>query len=217
MHNRGLLDKYMGDAVMAVFGAPKHYPEHALMACRTALNMMSRLKELNAQWADMGRPPLNIGVGVNTGHMVAGNMGSQDRFDYTVMGDHVNLGSRLEGLNKVYGTNIIISEFTLAAVGEEYHVRSLDMVRVKGKDSAVKIFELLGPAGEPCPLEYLEQYEKGMTAYRKGDFSRAQEIFSDIQRTTPSDTVVALYLERLKHLQTDPPTSWDGVYTFTTK
>lgn len=217
MHNRGLLDKYMGDAVMAVYGAPKHYPEHAEMACRTALEMMARLKELNEIWEPAGWPCLDIGVGINTGSMVAGNMGSQNRFDYTVMGDHVNLGSRLEGLNKVYGTNVIVSEFTRRSIQDKYRIRSLDLVKVKGKDQPVEIFELLAPADSPCPLGYVDRYEEGVADYRKGEFQKAQSIFREIGNEHPGDTVVRLYLERLDHLLANPPESWDGVFTFTTK
>ena len=127
----GLLDKYIGDAIMAVFGAPLDQPDHALRACRTALEMMSELKRLREKWAAEGRPDVNIGVGVNTGDMVVGNMGSEMRFDYTVMGDSVNLASRLEGTNKEYRTNIIISEFTYESIRNELFCRELDAVRVK--------------------------------------------------------------------------------------
>jgi len=139
----GLLDKYMGDAIMAVYGAPLPQPDHAIRACLTALDMIAELKQLQKKWEAEGRPVLNIGVGINSGEMVVGNMGSQMRFDYTVMGDNVNLGSRLEGLNKEYGTNIIISEFTAAVVRDELLCRELDAVRVKGKQLPVKIYELI--------------------------------------------------------------------------
>ena len=225
MAKRGLLDKYIGDAVMAVFGAPRHYPEHATMACRVALEMIQRLHELNEDWKtqDWGEagppPPLEIGVGVNTGPMVAGNMGSRDRFDYTVMGDNVNLGSRLEGLNKAYGTHIIISQSTLDQVGDTFWVRCLDRVRVKGKVEPVAIYELVGERfeGTACPLGYLVEYEEARARYEKGDFIDADEAFARLQEGAPNDPVLALYRSRLGHLKTDPPETWDGVYTFTTK
>ena len=140
----GLLDKYMGDAIMAVYGAPLDQPDHALRACRTALKMRVVLERLQKKWTEEGRPVLNIGVGINSGDMVVGNMGSEMRFDYTVMGDSVNLGSRLEGINKEYGTGIVISEFTYERVKDTLLCRELDWVRVKGKKLPVKIYELLG-------------------------------------------------------------------------
>ena len=139
----GLLDKYMGDAVMAVFGAPLDQPDHALRACRTALGMMEELKKLQKKWAEEGKPVLDIGIGINSGDMVVGNMGSDMRFDYTVVGDMVNLGSRLEGTNKEYGTNIVISEYTYNDVKDVFFCRELDSVIVKGKKLPVKIYELL--------------------------------------------------------------------------
>ncbi len=140
----GTLDKYMGDAVMAFYGAPLDFSDHALKACHTALNMMRKLKKMQALWARQKMPKLDIGIGLNTGPMSVGNMGSKFFIDYTVMGDNVNLGSRLEGINKQYGTNIIISEYTYAHVKEEMICRQLDLVQVKGKNLPVKIYELLG-------------------------------------------------------------------------
>ncbi len=136
----GLLDKYMGDAIMAVFGAPLDQPDHARRACLTALAMMRELRRLQNKWEAEGRPVFDIGIGINSGEMVVGNMGSAMRFDYTVMGDMVNLGSRLEGANKEYGTNIIISEFTYNHVKDTICCREIDSVRVKGKNQACKNF-----------------------------------------------------------------------------
>ncbi len=225
MTRQGLLDKYIGDAVMAVFGAPRHYPDHAVMACRVALEMIERLEELNAAWKtqDWGEtgppPPLEIGVGVNTGPMVAGNMGSRDRFDYTVMGDNVNLGSRLEGLNKPYGTHIIISQSTLDHLGDRFWVRCLDRVRVKGKVEPVAIYELVAEKlpGTACPYDYVAEYETARQWYEKGDFHKADKAFARLQEHVPHDPVIALYRTRLARLTAQPPEQWDGVYTFTTK
>jgi adenylate cyclase len=225
MARRGLLDKYIGDAVMAVFGAPRHYPDHARMGCLVALEMIERLEKLNDKWMvqDWGKtgppPPLKIGVGVNTGPMVAGNMGSRDRFDYTVMGDNVNLGSRLEGLNKVYKTQIIISQSTLDQLGDGFWVRCLDRVRVKGKGDPVAIYELLGKKVEKvaCPLGYLAEYEEARRLYEQGHFLEADRTFAVLQKAAPQDPVISLYRTRLGQLMSDPPETWDGVYTFTTK
>jgi adenylate cyclase len=151
--------------------------------------------------------------------MVAGNMGSRERFDYTVMGDNVNLGSRLEGLNKVYGTHIIISQATLDQVGNGFWVRSLDRVRVKGKAHSVVIYELLGEKteGVPCPLAYLDEYEEARRLYEQGDFHRADKAFARLQEIAAKDPVIALYRKRLAELQASPPATWDKVSTFTSK
>jgi adenylate cyclase len=137
----GTLDKYVGDEIMAFWNAPVEQKDHAEMACRAALDMMNKLHELNSSWPERKR--LNIGIGLNTGIMVVGNMGSKNRMDYTLMGDNVNLGARLEGTNKFYGTNIIISAFTYEIVKHRFVCRELDTIRVKGKQKPVKIYELL--------------------------------------------------------------------------
>jgi len=139
----GTLDKYVGDEIMAFWGAPLPQDDHALRSCKCAVEMMEKLNQLNAQWDEQGKPALYIGIGVNTGEMVVGNMGSSSRMDYTLMGDNVNLGARLEGTNKEYGTNIIISEFTYEQVKDHIISRELDLVRVKGKERPVKIYELI--------------------------------------------------------------------------
>ncbi|MBN1499644.1 MAG: adenylate/guanylate cyclase domain-containing protein [Spirochaetes bacterium] len=139
----GTLDKYVGDELMAFWGAPIPQDDHHLRACKAAIEMMQVLGRLNQHWNDTGKPPLDIGIGINTGDMVVGNMGSNSRMDYTIMGDNVNLGARLEGTNKVYGTNIIISEYTYEYVKEHVFARELDLIRVKGKEKPVKIYELI--------------------------------------------------------------------------
>lgn len=139
----GTLDKYVGDEIMAFWGAPIPQEDHALRASKAAVEMMEVLGQLNEKWATMGKPKLDIGIGLNTGEMVVGNMGSTSRMDYTLMGDNVNLGARLEGTNKVYKTHIIVSEFTYEHVKEEIYSRELDLIRVKGKELPVKIYELI--------------------------------------------------------------------------
>ena len=142
--NNGLLDKYMGDAIMALYGAPLDLPDHPSRACHSALEMMTELERLNQKWIAEGKHPIDIGIGINTGPMIVGNMGSVERFDFTAMGDSVNLGSRLEGANKSYKTNIIISEFTFERVKNDFTCMELDSVRVKGKQRPVKIYSLVG-------------------------------------------------------------------------
>jgi adenylate cyclase len=215
----GLLDKYIGDAVMAVFGAPIDQPDHALRACRTGLEMMEELHRLREKWAAEGRPDVNIGVGINTGDMVVGNMGSQMRFDYTVMGDSVNLASRLEGTNKEYGTNIILSEFTYEVVKDELYCRELDAVRVKGKKRPVRIFELLGDRKDAARWQaFVDPFETGLAKYREGRWDEAIAAFRSVLEAKPGDFPAQLYIERCEALKADPPQGeWDGVFTMTKK
>lgn len=214
---RGLLDKYIGDAIMAVFGAPLHFKDHSAQACLSGLLMVRELKEFNKEWEESLGKPLDIGVGINTGEMVAGNMGSEDRFDYTVMGDHVNLASRLEGLNKQYGTRLIVSEYTRNQALEGFWFRSLDLVQVKGRDKAVAIFELLAEKSMPCPLGYLDEYEQMVEMYRKGQFVNSREVCARLMQDNPQDPVLKVYARRLEQLIASPPEEWTGVYIFSTK
>jgi len=147
LEHDGTVDKYIGDAIMAIYGAPVFSESHPEQACRTAIEMLTALKRVRKDWQSQGFPDINIGIGINTGRMVVGNMGSEERFDYTVLGDSVNLASRLEGLTKNYGAGIIISESTQQKI-DGFITRDLDLVRVKGKDKPIRIFELLGE-GQP--------------------------------------------------------------------
>ncbi len=220
LNYHGTLDKYMGDAIMAIYGAPVEQPDHQVRACASALDMMVRLRELQTIWEREGKPIINIGIGINSGAMTVGNMGSEKRFDYTVMGDNVNLGSRLEGLNKEYGTNIIISEFTHEHVHGEFLTRELDAVRVKGKHEPVRIYELLGRPGEVRQekAQAARHFELGLSAYRTQAWHDAIEQFSEALRCCPEDVPSQLYLRRCEaYQQTPPPEHWDGVYTMTHK
>ncbi|MDI6777474.1 MAG: CHASE2 domain-containing protein [Syntrophales bacterium] len=214
----GLLDKYMGDAIMAVFGAPLEQPDHPRRACRTALDMMEELKNLQKKWVDEGRPVLDIGIGINSGDMVVGNMGSKMRFDYTVMGDSVNLGSRLEGINKEYGTNIAISEYTYVAVKDVMFCRELDSVRVKGKKLPVKIYELLGEKKDGQGEEFARLFEEGLAKYKQGQWDEARATFHEVLKVRPGDPPSELYIKRCEELKENPPPApWDGVFTMTKK
>ncbi|HOQ41427.1 MAG TPA: adenylate/guanylate cyclase domain-containing protein [Smithellaceae bacterium] len=215
----GLLDKYMGDAIMAVFGAPLDQPDHARRACLTALAMMRELRRLQNKWEAEGRPVFDIGIGINSGEMVVGNMGSAMRFDYTVMGDMVNLGSRLEGANKEYGTNIIISEFTYNHVKDTICCREIDSVRVKGKTRPVRIFELLGEKkDEPGYQNLIKVFATGLTLYRDGKWDDAIAAFQDACKIKHDDFVSTTYIERCKTLKQHPPAHpWDGVFVMTKK
>jgi adenylate cyclase len=215
----GLLDKYMGDAIMAVYGAPLDQPDHAVRACRTALDMLKELKKLQKKWGDEGRPVLHIGIGINSGDMVVGNMGSQMRFDYTVMGDSVNLGSRLEGINKEYGTNIVISEYTYAAVRDVLTCRELDSVRVKGKKLPVKIYELLCGKQDAATHEaFLGLFEAGLEKYKQAQWDEAIAVFRQVLELKPGDPPSELYIRRCEDLKENPPPApWDGVFEMTKK
>jgi adenylate cyclase len=208
----GTLDKYVGDEIMAIWGAPLAQPDHAARACRGALEMMARLAVLNQEWQQRGWPALDIGIGINTGPMVVGNMGSQRRLSYTVVGDNVNLGARIEGLNKLYGSHIIASESTVQAAGELV-VRELDLVRVKGKHQGVRIFEVLGVVGERDRWASLtERFNAGVYAYRERRWDEAIRAFAAILDERPDDGPSRLYLGRCRGMLEAPPApDWDGV------
>ena len=214
--HKGVLDKYMGDAIMAFWGAPTHQPDHAEQACRTGFHMMRRLRELQPQWSERGLPPLNIGVGINTGPMTCGNVGSKMRFDYTVMGDSVNLGSRLEGVNKEYGTNIIISDGTYQQVKEKFSARFLDLIAVKGKQEPTAIYELIAPlddAGAQPPVGFLDTWEIAMGHYKAQRFDDAKAAFERVLEIAPNDGPAMVFIERCGEMVAAPPgEAWDGVF-----
>jgi adenylate cyclase len=215
----GTLDKYIGDAIMAIFGAPLDFPDHPSKACHAALEMMSELERLNQKWIDEGKKSLDIRIGITTGPMMVGNMGSEQRFDYTVMGDSVNLGSRLEGANKNYNTNIIISEFTFERVKNDFTCMELDSVRVKGKKRPVKIYSLVGYKNLPSiQEEVINQFNQGIAFYKKKKWDKAIHIFENVTALDPDLYAAQVYVERCNNFKKNPPPSdWDGVYTMTTK
>ena len=218
----GLLDKYIGDAVMAVYGTPLELPNHPLLACRTGLDMQAKLAELRETWArrDASLPKMEVRVGINTGIMVAGNIGSETRFDYTVIGDEVNLGSRLEGINKEYGTSIVISETTYGQVKDEMVCRELDLVAVKGKAQPVRIYELVGRATE-VPEErrqLIQAFSQGLKAYQVQDWERARKVFGQVDAHFPGDGPTQVFVDRVDALKKNPPPKdWNGVFVMTTK
>jgi adenylate cyclase len=192
------------------------------LACQSALDMLDELENLRKTWAeeDPELPFIDIGVGINSGPMVVGNMGSESRFDYTVMGDAVNLGSRLEGANKQYGTRIIIGEITFAQVSEDLYCRELDSVAVKGKAQPVIIYELLGRPGHISEdrLKLARLFTRGVTAYKERRWDDALRVFTALSGYYPEDKPTAIYLERVKALRKNPPPpDWDGVFVMTTK
>ncbi|MFC5300282.1 CHASE2 domain-containing protein [Azospira restricta] len=218
-HNRGTLDKYIGDAIMAFWGAPVADPEHARHAVLTALAMQRELRKLDAPFKARGWPELHIGVGINTGTMTVGDMGSPVRQSYTVMGDAVNLGSRLEGLTKQYGVGILVGETTRAAV-KDVVFRELDRVRVKGKDAPVAIYEPLAAVGEVGQdvLDALKLWQQVLRLYRAQDWDQADVQLYNLTRQAPDCKLYRLYAERIAYYRQHPPgEGWDGVTTFETK
>jgi adenylate cyclase len=216
----GTLDKYMGDAIMAFWNAPQPQPDHAVRACHTALEMGATLDRLRREWMARGVPALDIGIGLNTGPMIFGNMGSVLRTDFTIIGDSVNLGSRLEGLNKEYGTRIVVGDHTRAAAGDAFEYRFLDLVAVKGKSEPVAIYELLAVAGAVPPerAPVLAAYARGMEAYQARDWAAASDAFGDALDLDPADGPSLLYRQRAEeYLTAPPPAAWDGVYVATHK
>ncbi|MFQ5842235.1 MAG: CHASE2 domain-containing protein, partial [Thermodesulfobacteriota bacterium] len=211
---QGTLDKYMGDAIMAIFGAPLEQNDHAEKACHTALDMVEALKDLQKSWEIDGVPEISMGIGINTGPMSVGNMGSNMLFDYTVVGDHVNLGSRLEKLNREYDTNIIISEFTHQYIQDAFICRELDIVRVRGRREPVRIFELLGRE-EPFRQwsAFKTSFENGLMAYRSRHWDAGIKEFEGALKIRPGDGPAKLYLRRCRLFQQKTPSAkWDGVY-----
>ncbi len=216
---RGTLDKYIGDAIMAFWGAPVADPEHARRAVVAALAMQKRLTEVNVDLVAKGWPALKIGVGVNTGPMTVGDMGSPVRKAYTVMGDAVNLGARLEGITKQYGVGILVGEVTRDLLQHEFVFRELDRVRVKGKIEPVGIYEPLGANGtlDETTVADLEVWQRALVAYRAQDWDGAEALLKGLEAVRPH-YLYQLYLQRIELLRADPPgADWDGVTTFETK
>jgi len=218
LNERGLVDKYIGDAIMAFWGAPLQNDRMAYQSARVVIKMVERLAELNKAWEEEGTPLFHIGIGLSQGEVIVGNLGSEQRFDYTIIGDEVNFSARLEGLNKPYGTTCIIGENIKKKLEEhpDIVIRELDLVMVKGKKEPKKIFELITKEVTESFKKVLEHFEKGRVSYTKGDWDAAIASFEqalEIEEDGPSK----VFHERSQALKTDPPKEWTGVYEFTTK
>jgi adenylate cyclase len=212
---QGTLDKYIGDAVMAIWGAPFDAPDHAEKCCAAAVSMLSKLSEMQKDWRARGYPELDIGIGINTGIASVGNMGSSLRHGYTAIGDAVNLASRLEGLNKEYGTRIVVSESTRKEIhSDELIFRELDLIRVKGKLQPVTIYEVLSAgAAEQGGKELVELFDRGREAYKQQNWATAKSFFEKILQRWPEDTPSKIFLARCEeYLTEEPAADWDGVY-----
>ena len=224
LRSQGVLDKYIGDAIMAFWGAPIKVADHADRAAAASLEMLVALDRLRANLVQKSLPAIDIGIGLNTGAMSVGNMGSGERFCYTVMGDAVNLGARLEGLTKEYGIKILISEFThkqLSRPELKSLTRDLDDIRVKGKLEPVKVFELMRPDAlkQPAMIQALiGEFEQGRQKYRAQEWDQAKAHFMKCMIIRPDDGPTQLYLERIVEREKEPKIdNWDGVFTFTHK
>ncbi len=218
LDEKGYLDKYIGDAIMALFGAPRPREDHPDLAARTAMAMLLRLARLNRKWGDRDWSPMRIGIGMNLGEVSLGNFGSERRFEYTAIGDTVNLASRLEGLNKVYQTAILVAEPLARRLQDDWWLRELDEVRVKGKEIATRIYELLGPRDEDCPVD-LETFAGALRAYRAAQWDDARRGFEQVLADDEEDGPSRLFLGRIDTLEADGVTadSWDGVFVMDTK
>jgi adenylate cyclase len=217
--HRGTIDKYMGDCIMAFWGAPLPDARHAYQAVLSGLEMQRTLSELQPHFKERGWPPIHIGVGINTGRVSVGNMGSEVRVAYTVMGDAVNLASRLEGITKEYGAGVLVGEKTKEEA-PEFVYRELDLVRVKGKDKPVAIYEPLGLVGEvgQAVLEEIKLFQQALRLYRKQDWDRAELQLFNLQKMSPKSRLYDVYAERIVHYRNNPPgDNWDGVFIFKTK
>lgn len=211
----GTLDKYVADSLMALWGAPLSQPDHARRACQASLAIQHHVEELVRERRARGLVPLGLHIGLHSGPVVAGNVGSREHFNYTILGDTVNLAARLEGLNHHYGTGIIISDATRTRAGAGFLVRELDQVQVKGRLQPVTIFELLREApGESSP-PWLASFQAGRTAYLQRDWPLATRYFAEVLRLKPEDGPATLYLNRCRHhLAFPPPPDWEGVAVF---
>ena len=217
--NRGTVDKYIGDAVMAFWGAPLTSKRHAQDAVASGLSMLQEAAKMRADFKARGWPELYIGIGINTGSMNVGNMGSEYRVAYTVLGDAVNLGARLEGLTKFYGVEMIVSEFTRQEA-PAFVYRELDKVRVKGKGLPVTIYEPLGLQGEvpQQQMTFLQRYDSALAAYRQRRWDEAQQILESLMSDDRKHRLYELYLERTTHYRENPPgEDWDSVFTLSFK
>jgi len=217
--HRGTLDKYIGDAIMAFWGAPVADAEHAKNAVMAALDMQKEAKTLNQKFKEKGWPTFKIGIGVNSGTMRVGDMGSKIRKAYTVMGDAVNLGSRLEGITKQYGADIIIGEATKARISG-FVCREIDRVRVKGKDEAVAIYQPLGLEGqvEQAKLDEIALWNQALIYYRGQQWDQAELQLFNLKKTTAESGLYDEFLDRIAHWRKEPPgEGWDGAWKFETK
>ena len=216
----GMLDKFIGDALMAAFGLPVAHDDDEDRAVRAAIGMINALKQFNETRAAEGKSPVDIGIGLNTDSVVSGNIGSPRRMDYTIIGDGVNLASRLESACKQYAARILLSENTYQRLHGTYRVREVDSVVVKGKHQPVAIYEVLDyhtPETFPNLMDAVNYWKSGLEYYRHGDWERAIRAFGEASSANPQDKLPPMYIERCLHLKENPPADWTGVWIMLTK
>jgi adenylate cyclase len=217
----GMLDKYIGDAIMAIFGAPVTHADHPRQACLAALEIQNTLQSYRQRTErPAGEPDFVTRVGLHTGSMIVGNIGSRNHLDYTAIGDTVNLASRLEGVNKYFGTHIILSQTTREGAGDDFAARPLDYIRVKGKKEPIRIYELVGQRTLLTREQHeaIDMFAAALTMYRSHTFAGARRQFEEILRLTANDAAAQVYVSRCRELEEHPPADdWDGVYTMTSK
>jgi adenylate cyclase len=218
----GIIDKYIGDAIMAFWGPPfSAESEHAVLACHAALDQLASLEKFRAALPDIiglrkGLPSFRLRAGISTGDVIVGTIGSEGTKSYTVIGDTVNLASRLEAVNKHFGTSLIISECTWTMAKSAIEVRELDYIYVVGKSEPSRVFELLGRSGQvdSARLQLRDEFGCGLQCYRDRDWSGAKNHFDACLKLDPNDGPSKLFVARLKHFRDQPPSeSWDGVWT----
>ena len=212
--NGGMLDKFIGDAIMAVFGLPVAAEDDEDRALRAAIAMLRSLREWNREREPRGEPTLDIGVGLSTDSVVAGNIGSPKRMDYTIIGDGVNLAARLESACKHYGAHLLLSEFTVAKLNGVYRLREIDKVIVKGKTKPVAVFECLDyhdAESFPNLMDTVGAFSEGLACYREGSFERAGEWFEQALKANPADKLATMYRDQCALFVESPPSDWDGI------
>ncbi len=220
LNHKGTVDKYIGDAIMAFWGAPNDLSDHASWACKSALAYQERLAELGNEWRSMNKPVFTSRIGINTGDIIVGNMGYEERMNYTVIGDAVNLASRIEGINKNYGTQIMIGEETYSSVSSQFETRLIDIVAVKGKEKGTRIYELIGTRGNIHKQKSDNRicYHEGLEYYLQKDFEKGKKLFSDALALYPEDDASKVFIKRCDEFLKNPPDKdWDGVYIAKTK
>ncbi|MFN3238092.1 MAG: CHASE2 domain-containing protein [Pseudomonadales bacterium] len=218
--NEGTIDKFEGDAVIAFWGAPAIQEDHAKLACHASIDMNKAVHVLRDRWVEEGRPAIKVRMGLNTGRMVVGNMGSAQRMDYTMMGDAVNLAARLEGANKFYGSDLMISDATYQQAKDFVDVRLLDTLRVVGKNEPITVYQLIERKGQTTGLmaDLVTQYDKAMQHYKDRDWVKARDAFKLALAISESDGVSQTYVKRCEqYMSNPPPADWDGVFTLTEK
>jgi adenylate cyclase len=215
--HHGTIDKFIGDAIMAFWGAPVRNDAHALLAVRAALEMMRVLPEVNAKIVTRGLPPIDVGIGINTGEAVLGNIGSEKKLAYTAIGDNVNLASRLEGLTKTYGCPVLISENTCSRVRDHIPCRIVDMVRVKGKTLPIRIYSPLPVTSDverAGASALCDTAAQAFDRYQRRQWTEALALYESM----PPDRVGEIFIERCRdNLRLPPPDAWDGTHTLTSK